>query len=221
MPAATSGRPTHLAVDPSGRFLYVSTRDVVNPNDGWVTTWIISQNDGSISQADTHQVGNQALWVECDPTGSYVYAACKGTGPGTAVISKLRVSPTNGALTDLGSPDIASGVTALGFHPFKPALYAVLNTANAIATYTMDPVSGDLTIVPGGAGNSGLGRPRSRPLRTASSPTSRTSTPAGTATARRSPSTRRPGSSCSPRRSSRTACTRAISRSTAAAGRST
>jgi 6-phosphogluconolactonase (cycloisomerase 2 family) len=155
--APTAGRPSHVTVEPSGRFLYVTTRDVVNPNDGWVTTWIINQNDGSIGQADTHQVGNQALWVESDPTGSYVYVACKGTGPGTAVISKLRISPTNGALTDLGSPDLASGVTALGFHPFKPALYAVLNTANAIATYTMDPVSGDLTIVPGGAGNSGLG----------------------------------------------------------------
>lgn len=156
-PALTAGRPTHLTVDPSGRFLYASTRDVVNPNDGWVTTWIISQNDGSIGQADTHQVGNQALWVECDPTGSYLYVACKGTGPGTAVISKLRISPTNGALTDLGNPDVASGVTALGFHPFKPALYAVLSTANAIATFTMDPVTGDLTIVPGGAGNSGIG----------------------------------------------------------------
>lgn len=156
-PAVTAGRPTHLTVDPSGRFLYVSTRDVINPNDGWVTTWVISQNDGSIGQADTHQVGNQALWVECDPTGGYVYVACKGTGPGTAVISKLRISPTNGSLTDLGNPDIASGVTALGFHPFKPALYAVLTSANAIATYTMDPITGDLTIIPGGAGNSGVG----------------------------------------------------------------
>ena len=156
-PAVTAGRPTHLTVDPSGRFLYVSTRDVVNTNDGWVTTWIISQNDGSLGQADTHQVGNQALWVQCDPTGSYLYVACKGTGPGTAVISKLRISPTNGALTDLGNPDVASGVTALGFHPFKPALYAVLSTANAIATYTMDPITGDLTIIPGGAGNSGVG----------------------------------------------------------------
>jgi len=156
-PAPTAGRPTHLAVDPSGRFLYASTRDVVNANDGWVTTWIINQNDGSISQADTHQVGNQALWVECDPTGAYLYVACKGTGPGTAVISKLRISPINGALTDLGSPDVASGVVALGFHPFKPALYAVLGSANAIATYSMDPITGDLTVVPGGAGNSGLG----------------------------------------------------------------
>ncbi|MFN0007400.1 MAG: lactonase family protein [Planctomycetota bacterium] len=156
-PALTSGRPSHLTVDPSGRFLYASTRDVVNPNDGWVTTWIINQNDGSLAQGDTHQVGNQALWVECDPTGGYLYVACKGSGPGTAVISKLRISSTNGALTDLGTPEVASGVTALGFHPSKPALYAVLNTANAIATYTMDPVSGDLTIVPGGAGNSGIG----------------------------------------------------------------
>lgn len=153
----TLGRPSHLTVDPSGRFLYASTRDAVNPNDGWVTTFLINQNDGSLDQADTHQVGNQALWVECDPTGGYVYVACKGTGPGTAVISKLRISPTDGSLTDLGSPEVASGVTALGFHPSKPALYAVLNTAHAVATYTMDPVSGDLTIVPGGAGNSGLG----------------------------------------------------------------
>jgi 6-phosphogluconolactonase (cycloisomerase 2 family) len=81
-PAVTAGAPTHLTVDPSGRFLYVTARNVVQANDGWVTTWIINQNDGSISQADTHQVGNQAMWVECDPTGGYAYVACKGTGPG-------------------------------------------------------------------------------------------------------------------------------------------
>ena len=56
LPDAVSGNPTHVVVEPSGRFVYVTTRNVVNANDGWVTTWVINQNDGSIIPLDTHQV---------------------------------------------------------------------------------------------------------------------------------------------------------------------
>jgi 6-phosphogluconolactonase (cycloisomerase 2 family) len=154
-PAPVSGKPTHATVDQSGRFLYVTTRDVANPSDGWVTTWVINQNDGSLSLADTHQVGDLALWAECEPTGTFLYVASKGTTQGSATVTGMRISPTDGTLTDLGSSS-AAGVTALGFHPYKRALYAVLSSANAVVTFTIDAATGDLTIVPGGAGNSGL-----------------------------------------------------------------
>jgi 6-phosphogluconolactonase (cycloisomerase 2 family) len=156
-PAFVSGKPTHGVVDPSGRFLYVTTRDVVNTNDGWVTAWAISQNDGSLTPLDTHQVPDLAQWDMCDPTGRFLYVASKTTVQGGAKISLLAINPVDGSLTlSANPPAAASGVMALGYHPKKRALYSVLTSANAIVTFTADPASGELTVVAGGAGNSGL-----------------------------------------------------------------
>jgi 6-phosphogluconolactonase (cycloisomerase 2 family) len=155
--SGVTGTPTHMTVDPSGRFLYVTAKDAVSASDGWVTTWGINQNDGSIDGLDTHQVTNLALWVQCDPTGTFLYVASKSTVQGGAKITLLRINPVDGSLTpSINAPASAAGVTALGYHPKKRALYSVLTSANAIVTFTADPATGELTVVPGGAGNSGL-----------------------------------------------------------------
>ena len=135
----------------------MTTKDVVNANDGWVSTWIISKNDGSLTPGDTHQVADLALWDLCDPTGSFLYVASKTTATGGAKITLLSINPVDGTLTPSANPPVsAAGVTALGYHPKKRSLYSVLTSANAVVTFTADPASGELTVVPGGAGNSGL-----------------------------------------------------------------
>lgn len=122
-----------------------------------MSAWAISQNDGSLSPLDTHQVSDLALWDMCDPTGSFLYVASKTTVQGGAKISLLSINPVDGSLTlSANPPAAAAGVTALGYHPKKRALYSVLTSANAIVTFTADPASGELTVVAGGAGNSGL-----------------------------------------------------------------
>jgi len=157
LPTPVTGAPTHAIVDPSGRFLYLTTRDVVVANDGWVTTYVISQNDGSLSPADTHQVTDRALWVTPDPTGEVIYVASNPGGAGTARISTLRVDPSNGALTlSPNPPASAAGVVALGFHPRRRVLYSVLSSANAVVSFSTDPATGEPTVIPGGAGNSGV-----------------------------------------------------------------
>jgi 6-phosphogluconolactonase len=157
LPAPVTGKPTHVTVDPSGRFLYATVKDVAAANDGWVTSWTISQNDGSLTPLDTHQVADLALWCLCDSTGTFLYVASRTTVTGGAKISVLRINPADGTLTPSANPPAsASGVVALGYHPKKRALYSVLATANAIVTFTADAASGELTVVPGGAGNSGI-----------------------------------------------------------------
>lgn len=155
--SVVEGTPTHVTVDPSGRFLYVTAHSRLQPNDGWVTRWTINPNDGSIDPMDTHQVTDVPLWVLCDPVGSFLYVASKPSGAGAARISVLEIDPSNGSLTlSANPPTAASGVSALGYHPKRRCLYAVLSTANAVVTFTADPATGELTVVPGGAGNSGL-----------------------------------------------------------------
>jgi 6-phosphogluconolactonase (cycloisomerase 2 family) len=144
-------------VEPSGRFLYVTARDAVNANDGWVTTWGIDPNDGSITPLDTHQVADLALWSITDPTGSYLYVASKTTVQGGAKITLFTINPVDGSLTvSANPPAAASGVVALGYHPKMRVIYSILATANAVVSFSADPVTGELTVVPGGAGNSGL-----------------------------------------------------------------
>jgi 6-phosphogluconolactonase (cycloisomerase 2 family) len=156
-PAATIGVPTHLVVEPSGRFLYVTTRDVAAANDGWVTTWTIDQADGTLTSFDTHQVADLALWTITDPPGSFLYVASKTTVAGGAKVTAFAIDAGDGHLTvSPNPPAAASGVVAIGYHPKMRVLYAVLGSANAVVAFSADPVSGDLTIIPGAAGGSGL-----------------------------------------------------------------
>ena len=156
-PAPTTGVPTHLVVEPSGRFLYATTRDAVNANDGWVTTWSIDQADGTITALDTHVVADLALWTITDPTGSFVYVASKTAVAGGAKVTVFSINPNDGSLTvSPNPPAAASGVVAIGYHPKMRVLYAVLGSANAVVSFSADPATGDLTIIPGAAGGSGL-----------------------------------------------------------------
>jgi 6-phosphogluconolactonase (cycloisomerase 2 family) len=156
-PGSTIGVPTHVAIEPSGRFLYATTRDATTANDGWVTTWSIDPTSGAITAQDTHQVADLALWVIVDPTGSFVYVASKTTVAGGAKITVFAINPVDGSLTQSpNAPAAASGVIALGYHPKMRVLYAVLGSANAVVSFSADPATGDLTIIPGAAGNSGL-----------------------------------------------------------------
>jgi len=146
-------------VEPSARFLYVTTRDVVNANDGWVTTWSIDQNDGSITALDTHEltnasnVLNAAVWADCDPTGSYLYVATKSTIAGGNRIWLFSIDPVDGSLAlSANAPAAAPGVSALGFHPKKRVLYAVAGSANAVYSFAANVATGELTIIaPGGS----------------------------------------------------------------------
>ena len=158
-PAPTIGTPTHVVVEPSARFLYVTTRDVVNANDGWVTTWSIDQNDGSITALDTHEltnasnVLNAAVWAGCDPTGAYLYVATRSTIAGGNRIWLLTIDPVDGSLAlSANAPAAAPGVSAIGFHPKKRVLYAVAGSANAIYSFAANVATGELTIIaPGGS----------------------------------------------------------------------
>lgn len=146
---AVAGKPTHLVVDPTARFLYVTAHDVVQLDDGWLTTYAINPTNGALTQLDTQGIGLNPTSVAIDPTGRFLYTANIGTGfPGTSSISVFALDPSTGVPTNSAPPATAPGVFDLAFHPNGRQIYAVLKSANSIARYTISGTNGQLTAIP-------------------------------------------------------------------------
>jgi uncharacterized protein (TIGR03437 family) len=141
--------PGEAAVDPSGKFVYVTSPDgvsaiTVNPSNGALTA----------VQDFTVQSGFIPTGVTVDPTGKFVYvtgvfrsnvsAGLTGWG-----IWAYAINGGSGALTAVpGSPFPVGGNTSgLAVDPAGKFLYAA--TSNGLAAYTINPGSGALTAVPG------------------------------------------------------------------------
>ncbi len=150
---AVTGTPTHVAIDPSGRFAYVTARDVALAGDGWLLTFAIEPLTGALTQIDARPAGSTSCSVAIEPTGEYAYVANRGNGtPGTARIAAFRLDSETGIPAAVGSPVVAPGITDLAFHPDGRTAYAVLRGSDALARYAIDRASGDLTAVPPVAG---------------------------------------------------------------------
>jgi len=148
-PVSVAGSPVHAVVDPSGRFAYVAARDVVLPDDGWLLTYAIDGTTGALAQVDVREAGVSSCAVAIEPTGEYVYVANRGDGtPGTASIAAFRLDPVTGIPASVGVPVVAPGIAGLAFHPDGRTAYAVLRGSDALARFTIDRTSGNLTAVP-------------------------------------------------------------------------
>ncbi len=150
---AITGTPTHVAIDPSGRFAYVVARDGVTVGDGWLMTLAIAPTTGVLTLVDTRASGVASRAVAIEPTGEFVYVANAGDGTaGTANIKTFAIDPVTGVPTSVGSTVPAPGIIGIAFHPDGRTAYAVLRGADSLARYSIDRTSGSLTVVPQVAG---------------------------------------------------------------------
>lgn len=144
-----AGKPSHVAVDPTGRFLYATSRDVVVPDDGYLTAYAIQRTTGALSVIATLPAGFNPTAVSVEPTGKFLYVANRGTAaPFTSSIAAFALDPQTGVPTASGPGAVASGVFDLAFHPSGAWAYGVLRDSNAIARYTIDRLTGVLTPAP-------------------------------------------------------------------------
>jgi 6-phosphogluconolactonase (cycloisomerase 2 family) len=142
------GHPTHIAVDPSGRFVYLTVTGQVDPNAGWLTTFSLHPTLGTLTQIDTRALDSHPTWVATDPTGQYLYVANSGTGtPGTGTVASFRLPVASGLPLSVGT-SVAPGVNGLGFHPNGKFMYATLKNSDAMIQFAIDAGNGALTLVP-------------------------------------------------------------------------
>ncbi len=133
------------AVDPSGRFLFVSA----DPN---VSAYTIDQASGALTPVPGSPFpgsGVAPISLAVDPSGRFLYLADTGTSITPSTVSALAINPVTGALTAVpGSPFPA------GTEPFSVVVEAsgrFVYVANAgdssICAYSINPASGALTAI--------------------------------------------------------------------------
>jgi 6-phosphogluconolactonase len=128
--------PTHVAVHPSGKFLFASLY-----GSGEVVTHRIAA-DGTVSApTDTRQQGGNAHQVVVDPTGQYVLAVNLGVN----TVFAYRLDATTGKLADSSRLTLASGSGPrhLAFHPNGG--YAYIANENKSSVTVCKWASGVLT----------------------------------------------------------------------------
>ncbi|MEJ2462053.1 MAG: beta-propeller fold lactonase family protein [Candidatus Thiodiazotropha sp.] len=145
--------PTDLVTDPTGRYLYVTNSNqtfddirsyTIDPTDGTLTL-----NEASVT--GTNMDGPTSITI--DATGRFLYTANANLVASRCWISGFEIASNTGTLTELtNSPFSTETATSFNCNPTSIAadplgdyLYAAATTDRIIA-YTMDPLSGDLTL---------------------------------------------------------------------------
>jgi 6-phosphogluconolactonase (cycloisomerase 2 family) len=138
----TSGNVSAVAVDPSGRFLYVAGG---SSSAGHVSAFSINSTTGALTQiTGSPFTAGTSPRIAMDPSGRFLY-----TGDSFGV-SAFTIDPATGALTPVaGSPFAAGapGPEAIAVDSKGKFVYFLSN--NSVFAYAINGTSGVLTPVPG------------------------------------------------------------------------
>lgn len=156
--------PNGLVMDTQGKFLYASVYEGMNASgnsQNSILIFSIDQSSGELQYNSTFSSTSQA-WLSVkavDPSNKFLYAASAlSNGPAISVYS---IDSTSGALTEIpGSPfsvvTTPEGVeynVGIAVSPSGKIVYALLtsetNTAPGIFSFSVDPTTNALTVIPG------------------------------------------------------------------------
>lgn len=136
---ATGLSPLSGAIDPTGRFLYVT-----NSNNNSISQYIINAASGSLTTMTPSSVsaGNQPSSIVVDPTGRFAYAV--NTIDNT--ISQYFVQ-SSGALAAMTPATVSTGSSpiSVALDPRGLYLYVANSTDSTVSQYEIDPITGALS----------------------------------------------------------------------------
>lgn len=136
---AAGTTPAGVAVDPTGRFIYVTDSATNQLYAYTLTNGVITANSAS-----PFTTGQFPLGVTVDPRGSYVYVA----NYGSQSVSQYTINTATGALSGGGSTAVGTGPTCV---TIDPAIGIYLYTSNRIdstvSAEQLNPHTGSLTQV--------------------------------------------------------------------------
>jgi len=134
--SATGSSPQYVAVDPTGRFAYVS-----NGSSNTVSVYTINQTTGALTAGTAVATGIYPQGVAVDPTGRFAYAANNSSNS----ISVYTINQTTGALTAGTAVATGSNPHHVAVDPIGKFVYAANYGSNSISVYTINQTTGALT----------------------------------------------------------------------------
>jgi 6-phosphogluconolactonase len=135
---ATGTDPGSIAVDPSGKFAYVT-----NSGSNDVSMYTIDATTGALGSIGTIAAGTDPVSVAVDPSGKFAYV----TNFSSNDVSMYTINATTGSLTLLGT--IAAGLSpsSIAIHPSGNFAYVTNSGANDVSMYSIDSATGALTLI--------------------------------------------------------------------------
>ena len=150
-PLGTISFPVQLAIDPLGRFVYVTG----GLSGGQISAFTVNSASGALMPTSVpyYTLGGNPDGIVVDPTGRFLYAS-----EGPDYVGGFSIDPATGNLTALpGSPFSAGGssgesTTGLAVDPLGRYLYADNTNLSAggignVAAFQINPTSGALTLL--------------------------------------------------------------------------
>lgn len=146
IPAGTA--PLSVAIDPSGRFLYVANVGAGVADPGTLSAYSIDSGTGALTPVagSPFAAGNGPDSVVVDPSGRFVYAANYGW-PGSGTVSAYAIDAGTGALTPVaGSPFAAgNGSDSIVVDSSGRFVYVANLLADTVSAFMIDAGTGALT----------------------------------------------------------------------------
>ena len=148
--------PGSMAVDPSGKFVYVANPgDPYSPDAGSVSMYSIDATTGALTYTGMLSGNCPGLCfpasVAVDPFGKFAYVA-SGGGAFPFNVEMYTIDPTTGALNSIGT--IAAGgypqavaVDPAGNFLFMATMNATPGSAGSLSTYAINATTGALTSI--------------------------------------------------------------------------
>ncbi len=138
--------PTSVAVDPAGRFLYV-TNQYAQDND--IAGFHIDRDTGKLTQApgSPFAAGSGPASIAIDPSGRFAYVANLGSNN----VSAYRIDQNTGRLIAVAGSPFAAGnfPSHVTVDPQGNFVYVTNEMANNLSGYTINSTTGALTAISG------------------------------------------------------------------------
>ena len=138
---AVGGFANSVAVDPSGKFAYVTTENDTSGSAGNVSMYTINATTGVLASIGTIAAGTDPVSVAVDPSGKFAYV----TNSGSNDVSMYTINATTGALTSIGTIAAGTDPVSVAVDPSGKFAYVTNSSSNDVSMYTINGTTGALT----------------------------------------------------------------------------
>jgi 6-phosphogluconolactonase len=151
LPSQLTSDVLSLAIDPTGRFLYVPALAKTNAA---VSMFTIDQSTGMLTPTSPASLpaGGYLFNAEVTPNGKFLYVVNnESDGKSATAVWEYSINSSTGMLSAIVAPGTplvvaGSGATAITIDPTSRFAYVVNRTSNSISMYTIDQNTGALTL---------------------------------------------------------------------------
>jgi YVTN family beta-propeller protein len=135
---AAGAFPSAIAVDPSGKFAYVT-----NSNSNDVSMYTINAATAALTSLGLIAAGTNPASMAVDPSGKFAYV----TNSGSNDVSMYTINAATGALTSIGTIAAELFPTSIAITPSGKFAYVTNQNSHNVSIYSIDSATGALTLI--------------------------------------------------------------------------